>query len=248
MTFIRRLKRRFGITASRVAVRTRTPWYLRWGLIFGGIGLVIVGGWFMYDTGRSLAGFQSGRASADQAKLSEEIAHLRDENHDMRRQIAAQERQAQIEQSTHGSLATQMKTLTDENALLKEDLAFFQTLMTSTGESAGGVTINRFRVRSDSMPGEYRYQLLVVQARTRGKEFQGKLQLVVDIVQNGEARVLVLPHGEDKNAEFKLSFKFYQRVEGVFHLPPEAVVKRVSARVLENGIEGPRSSQTVNVS
>ena len=39
--------------------------------------------------------------------------------------------------------------LTDENALLKEDLAFFQTLMTTSGESAAGISINR----SISTPG-----------------------------------------------------------------------------------------------
>ena len=44
----------------------------------------------------------------------------------------------QIERATHGNLASQMKTLTDENALLKEDLAFFQTLMTSSGDAGRG--------------------------------------------------------------------------------------------------------------
>ena len=57
----------------------------------------------------------------------------------------------QIERATHGNLASQMKTLTDENALMKEDLAFFQTLMTSSGDAPGGISINRFRVRADAL-------------------------------------------------------------------------------------------------
>jgi hypothetical protein len=52
--------------------------------------------------------------------------------------------------------------------------------MTNNGDATGGVSINRFRVRADALPGEYRYQLLLVQSRTRSREFQGKLQLVVD--------------------------------------------------------------------
>jgi hypothetical protein len=67
------------------------------------------------------------------------------------------------------------------------------------------------------------------------------------MVQDGQPQVLVLPKGDEKGP-YNLSFKFYQRVEGVFHVPPEATVKRVQVRVLENGTESPKSSQTVNLS
>ena len=249
MTVLRQLKRKFGIAAPRVAVHTQAPWYLRWVLIVAGILCVIGVAWVTYDTGRALAGFQSGKAAAEQARLSEEVAHLRDENTELRSQLAALERQAQIEQATHGNLANQIKALTDENALLKEDLALFQTLMTSGGDSSGGgISINRFRVRPDALPGEYRYQLLIVQSRTRSREFQGKLQLVVDLEQDGQQQVLVLPRSDEKSAPYNLSFKFYQRVDGVFKVAPEASVKRVQVRVLENGTDTPKSSQTVNLS
>jgi len=247
VTVIRRLKRKFGIAAPRVAVRTHAPWYV-WGLaLLAAVGSTLVMAWYTFDQGRNLAGFQSGRAAAELAKLSEQVVHLRDENDELRSQLAAMERQIQIENATHGNLGNQLKALTDENALLKEDLAFFQTLMTVNGDSASGVSINRFRVHADALPGEYRYQLLLVQSRTRSREFQGKLQLVVDIVQDGQQQVLVLPQGEEKGP-YNLSFKFYQRIEGVFHVPPEATVKRVQVRVLENGTESPKSSQTVDVS
>lgn len=247
MTVIRQLRRRFGIAAPRVAVRTHAPWYMRWlGLLIASV-LTLVVAWYIFDRGRSNAGFESGRASAEMAKLSEQVAHLRDENEEMRSQLAAMERQMQIENATHGNLGTQMKALTDENALLKEDLAFFQTLMTAKGDTGSGVSINRFRVRADALPGEYRYQLLLVQSRSRSHEFQGKLQLVVDMVKDGQPHVLVLPRGDEKGP-YNLNFKFYQRIDGVFHVPPEATVKRVQVRVLENGVESPKSSQTVDVS
>jgi len=247
VTRIRRLTRRFGITAPKVAVHTQSPWYLRWGLICAALGVVLCIAWFTYDAGRSLAGFQSREAAAEQERLSEEVVHLKDENTELRSQLAGIEHQMQIESATHGNLATQMKTLTDENALLKEDLAFFQTLMTTSGESPAGISINRFRVRPDALPGEYRYQLLVVQARTHSREFQGTLQLVVDLDQDGDAKVLLFPRDGEKGSPYNLSFKFYQRVEGVFQVPAGATVKRVQVRVLENGTTVPKSSQTVNL-
>jgi hypothetical protein len=249
MTMLRTLKRRFGISAPRVAVHTQLPWYLRFVAIAVAGLFVLVVAWVTYKFGLSLAGFHSTRAAEEQARLSEEVSRLSAENEELRNKLAAAERQMQIEQSTQGNLMGQLKTLSDENALLKEDLAFFQTLMTSGGtDSPSGVTINRFRVRPDALPGEYRYQLLIVQSRTRSKEFQGRLQLVVDLVSNGQSRVLALPRAGDKAENYTLSFKFYQRVEGVFTVPADAQVQRVQVRVLEEGIDAPRSTQTVNLS
>jgi hypothetical protein len=232
MTMLRTLKRRYGITAPRVAVHTQAPWYLRWLALAVAVAVVAGFAWLTYDFGRSHGGFDSGEARAEQARLESLISELQTENGDLRDQLAAAERQVQIETATQGNLAGQLKVLTDENALLKEDLAFFQTLMTSSSEAPAGVTINRFRVHPDALPGEYRFQLLVAQSRGRSKEFQGRLQLIVDLVQDGQTQV----------------FKFYQRVEGTFTVPPEASVTRVQVRVLENGVEMPRASQTVNLS
>jgi len=249
MIWRRKLKRRFGIAAPRVAVRTQVPWHWR-AVLLAGAGAVLAGlAWLTYDFGLSLGGFHSGQAAVEQARLSEEIKRLVDENAALRGQLATVERQAQIETSTKGDLAGQLKTLSDENALLKEDLAFFQTLMSSGGgDAVNGVTINRFRVRPDALPGEYRYQLLVVQSRSRSKEFQGRLQLVVDVLRDGEPHVLVLPGAQDKPESYSLSFRFYQRVEGGFQVPAEARVTRVQVRVIENGVDGPRSSQSVTLS
>lgn len=248
MTVLRTLKRRYGIAAPRVAIHTQVPWYLRWVLLAVVVMVVLGLAWMTYDFGLSLAGFHSGQAAAEQARLEGEVARLQSDNNDLRNQLAAAERQVQIESATQGNLAGQLKALSDENALLKEDLAFFQTLMTSSNDAPGGVTINRFRVRPDALPGEYRYQLLVVQSRGRTKEFQGRLQLVVDAMQGGQQQVLQLPRPQDKRDPYLLVFKFYQRVEGTFRVPPDTKVIRVQVRVLENGVEMPRSSQTVELS
>lgn len=249
MTWRRRLKRRFGIAAPRVAVHTHLPWHWR-ALILASCTLALGAlAWATYDFGLNLGGFHSKQAAEDHARMSAELQRLQEENAELRSQVAALERQMQIEASTKGDLAGQLSALSDENALLKEDLALFQTLMNSSGGDAGhGVTINRFRVRRDGLPGEYRYQLLVVQSRTRSKEFQGRLQLVVDLLRDGEPHVLVLPGNQEKLDPYNLNFRFYQRVEGGFQVPAEAVVTRVQVRVLENGIDGPRSSQSVNLS
>jgi hypothetical protein len=248
MRWGRALRRRLAAPAARVAVHRHVPWYMRWSMLTLAFAGVVALTWGAYDLGRSNGGYDSSRAAAEESRLADTLAQLQEENRDLRSQLAGAERQMQIEQSMHGNLAGQMKTLSDENALLKEDLAFFQTLMDSKGNAGAGVTINRFRVRPEGMPGEYRYQLLVAQARTRGKEFQGRLQFVVDVLQDGQSKVVVLPEDKEKTAPYALSFKFYKRVEGAFRVPGDARVTRVQVRVLEDGVDSPRSFQTVSLS
>ena len=154
----------------------------------------------------------------------------------------------QIERATYGDLAKQVKSLTEENATLKEDLAFFQSLMPAAGKD-GAITINRFKLQPGALPGEYRYQLLLVHAGQRAKEFQGSLQFVLNLQQHDRKVVLTLPPENDKNArEYRLDFKFFQRLEGTFKIDADAEVKGLQVRVFENGSNAPKLTQTVNIS
>ena len=247
MTLIRVIKRRFGIAAPRVAIHTHVPWYWRWLSVAVFAGAVVGVGWLTYDFGRLYAGFDNSEAQRQKSHLEDVNSKLQVENAALRREIAAAERQLQIELATHGNLSGQIHNLAEENALLKEDLAFFQTLMASGGE-AGGISINRFRVEPDALPGEYRYRLLIAQSKQRVKDFRGRLQFIVDFEQDGKSEVISLPKGDEGSQAYNLAFKFYQRVEGTFLVPPGAVIKKVQVRVLETGNPAPVSTQSVSLS
>ena len=246
--FFRTLKRRFGIFAPRVAVHAHLPWYWRW-LGFIALGALVVGiGWTTYDYGMELAGFRQSEAQRVIARMSEEIQSRDARIGELRTQVAATERQLQIDRATYGDLGRQVKLLSEENAGLKEDLALFQSLMTS-GEKEIGLSINRFRVQPDSLPGEYRYRFLLVQSGQRVKEFQGTLQFVVNLEQGDRKFVVTLPLEEQKSAkEYQLNFKFFQRVEGTFKVAPGTVVRSLQVRVFESGSITPKLSQSVSVS
>ncbi len=246
--FIRALQRKFGISAPRMAVRTHVPWYWRWlGIIALGA-LVAAVGWATYDFGMEFAGFRQSEATRALARLNDEIRQRDTEIAGMRSKVAAAERQLQIERATYGDLAKQVKALTEENAALKEDLAFFQSLMPAGGRE-GAITINRFRVQQEALPGEYHYRLLLVQTGQRVKEFRGNLEFILNLEHNDRQFVLTLPPEHDKRAkEYQLNFKFFQRIEGTFKVAPGAVVKSMQVRVFENGANTPKLTQTANVS
>ena len=245
---IKRLKGMFGISAPRMAVRAAVPWYVRW-LVLTALALVIL---FMsraaYDFGKKFAGFDQSEADQEVQRLRESNAKMQQELAQTRGELAQSERLLQMERATYADLVKQMKTLTDDNAVLKEDLAFFQTLMPSGGKE-GGVAVNRFVVQNDGLPGEYRFRLLVTQTGQRTKDFQGSLQFVVNLQQDNKKIVMTLPAEDDQEGKgFKLDFRFYQRVEGTFRVGAGAVVKGMQVRVIENGSKEPKFTQSVNAS
>jgi hypothetical protein len=238
----------FGISAPRMAVRAAIPWYWRWLGVIALALVILMLSRVAYDFGKKFAGFDQSEADREAQSLGESNARLQQELAQARGQLAQGERQLQMERATYADLVKQMKALTGENATLKEDLAFFQTLMPSGGKE-GGVAINRFLVQNDALPGEYRYRLLLTQTGQRSKDFQGSLQFVVNLQQDNKKVVMTLPAEDDKDSRgFKLNFRFYQRIEGTFRVASNAVVKSMQVRVFESGSREPRLTQTANAS
>jgi hypothetical protein len=245
---IRKLRRKFSISAPRLAVRPHVPWYVRWAITLPFI--LAAGGvvWWAYDSGLELAGFHRGLAEQELEVLRSRVALLDAENAKMANQMASDERQAQIERSAMQETALQVKSLNEENERLKEDLSFFQNLPLTAGREAD-LSIHRMKVEADSLPGEYHCRLLLVQnVQQRGKEFQGNLQLLVNGEQDGKKVVIQFPQENASDvAAHQLSFKYYQRVDRVFKLPEDMHVESVQVRVFEKGAREPKVKQTVTV-
>lgn len=246
---IRKLKRKFSISAPRLSVRPHVPWYVRWAItlpfIFAAGGLV----WWAYDSGLELAGFHRGQAEKELEDLRDRVVFLEDENAKLANQVASYERQIQIDQSAMQETSNQARSLNEENAQLKEDVSFFQNLPLTAGQS-GDLSIHRLKVSADSLPGEYRCRMLLVQnVQQRGKEFQGSMQLLVSGEQDGKKVVLQFPQeNSPEAAAYQLGFKFYQRVEKSFTLPPEMKVESVQVRVFDKGAREPKAKQSAGLS
>jgi hypothetical protein len=237
----------FGVSASRVSIRPELPWYWRWlGIVVLGVVVVSVAN-AAYEYGKKFAGFDQGEADDKMAHLTEENARLQKENAEMQANLAKFDRQSQIDHASYDDMTAQVKALSNDNAALKEDLAFFETLMPAGGKE--GITISRFKITNDALPGEYRYKLLLLQTGSRAKDFQGSLQFVVNLNQGGTTVVMTLPaQGAQDSKLFRLGFRFYQRVEGTFRVDPGVVVKNVQVRVFEDGSPSPKLTQIATVS
>lgn len=243
----RRVKRRFGIAAPRLSVRLHMPWYLRWSMLvpflIGALGLA----WWAYGSGLELAGFHRSEAEQELVQLRERVEVLGAENESLKSQLVQYERMVQIEQSSNQETAKQLKTLSDENISLQEDLAFFQNLTAVRGKE-GELAVHRLKLERDRMPGEYRLRMLLVQGGQRAKEFSGSYQLVATVVEGGQRSTRLYPQDASGNAQFQLGFKYYQRVEKSLQLPPGAELESVQVRIFEQGAREPKLRQNVNLS
>ena len=132
---------------------------------------------------------------------------------------------------------------------MREDLAIFEKMLSTDWRTAPPLSIYRFKVEPDILPGEYRYHLLLLASGAgRDKEFHGRLELVVSLTANGKSAIMIFPKQGDASAgAFHLTFKRFQRVDGTFHVDPNSKVNSVQVRVYENGINHPRAAQSVNL-
>jgi hypothetical protein len=245
----RKLRQRFGIAAPTVAVRTQVPWYLRW------LGLAVMlafsaalAAW-MYDAGRRFAGFDRSEVEQEMNAARSELAKLHDELERLRAVANAADSKVSIERTAQQKLAQQIKGMEQENARLREELAIFESMLSSETSSAAPLSVLRFKVEPDVLPGEFRYRvMLLASGARRGKEFQGKLELVVGLTEDGRSAMITVPGTGDADASnFRLGFKHFQRIDGIFRVSPKAKLASVQLRVYETGSAEPKVTQNATL-
>jgi hypothetical protein len=248
MPVFRPLKRTLGLATRRMAVRPDVPWYWRSLQVGAGVLVLVALAWGLFEVFGGA--WQKPDSTAELARLHEQLQRQEAELAALRPRLAEADRQMHIDRAAAADFAKQVKALAFENAALKEDLAFFQSLMsTQAGGKEGVISVNRFRLKPETMAGEYRYQMLLVQTGQRVREFSGSVQFVLDVQHDGRKLVLVLPPEADREArDYRLNFKFFQRIEGTFKLTPGSVLRGMEVRVFENGGRTPKLTQILDVS
>ena len=245
LRLIKRIRGRFGISAPKMTVRTHLAWYWRWLGVVATLAVSLVVAAWLYDAGRRFAGFDRSETEQELSQLRAGVARLEEETRRLRAIADVGESRLRIEQSAQAQLGAQVKSLEEENTRLKEDLAFFENLT----PTADRLSIHRLKVEPDALPGEYRYRFLVLQGGRRDRGFQGSMQLVVSVQENGRDATLLIPdQASAGDPAYRLQFKYFRRVEGTFRVAPNAKVLSVQARVLEAGSDQARAIQSFSLS
>ncbi|MGZ5181888.1 MAG: DUF6776 family protein [Ramlibacter sp.] len=218
------IRRRLTISAPQMKVRSSMSWPLRWiamAMMLGFCGAISL---WTFELGKNLAGVDNGdRQELDQ--LRGEVARLRDDRDKAQSILNTSGSLLTAERSAQERLASQVRQLEAENRQLRDNLGFFEKLMPAGGNEPVAIR----GLQAEMLPGsQLRWQVLVMQAARNAPEFHGLLQLNVAGTLDGRPWSMDLPGGGRD-----LRFRQYGRLEGMVDLPNQAVVKNVSAKVVE---------------
>jgi hypothetical protein len=243
------IRQRFGIAAPRVEIHTQIPWYWRWAGIAVLVGIAAAAAAWIYDAGRRYAGFDRSEVLQELHGVRNELDSARAELERLRAIANAADSRVSIERTAQQKLAQQVGALEQENARVREELAMFEHMLASEERHTQTLAIYRFKVEPDVLPGEYRSRLLLLTPTARrGRDFTGRLELVVSLQEGGQGAMMSFPEpGDGAAPSFRLAFKYFRRVEGTFRVSPKAKVESVQVRVYETGSSQPRATHSVSL-
>jgi hypothetical protein len=233
----RLLRRRLTISAPTMAIRSHAPWPVRWAMAAIMLGFCAAIGLWAFEFGKSIAGLDSD-AKEELAQLKKEVGQLREERDKAQSIVNTSESLLTAEKSAQEKLGGQVKQLAAENRALREDLGFFEKLMPSGGKDS--VAIRGMQAEVLGGGTQIKWQVLVIQPVKNAADFNGKIELTLGGTQAGKPWSMPMLGGEQL-----LQFKQYRRLEGVVDLPPQVVVKTISAKITEGAVT--RAVQSVKI-
>lgn len=216
------LRRRLSVSAPRVIVRSHLPWPLRWAVLAVMLGFSAALALWAFEFGKEIAGLDR-NAHRELEQLRLEVAALRAGQEQALSVANTADSLVKAERAAQERLAQQVRQLEAENQALQSDLGFFEGLLPMAGE---GVQLRGLQADA-RVPGQLRYQLLLMQAGRASTDFQGRYDLVLSGTLEGRAWT------STRAGPKPLQFRQYARVEGSIDVPPDVMVKAVQARVYD---------------
>ena len=214
-----------------LVVKAHHPWKTRvvWILILIAL---LVGGWTLFEYGRSQAGYDSADAEQAREQLLDIKEELEEEIVELREKKALLERAAQIERQAYDELDATLKILQAEILELKEELAFYRGIV-SPREASTGLQLKKFSIEPNGPTRSYRYKVVLAQVLKNDRLATGRVKLLLDGMLAGEPKSLTLKDVTEKSIkELAYRFKYFQNLEGDIELPEEFVLLRATLKIL----------------
>ncbi len=204
------------------------PWPLRWAVVAIVLGFCASIGLWAFEFGKGIAGLD-GNATQELSSLREEVTRLRTERDKAQSVLNTSGSLLTAEKATQERLTAQIKVLEADNRALRDDLGFFEKLIPAGGAEGVAIRGLQAEVLSDTASGvQMKWQVLVIQPVKNAVEFNGKLEVTFAGTQNGKPWMMALPGGPQA-----MQVRQYRRIEGIVDLPPQVVVKNISAKVVD---------------
>ncbi len=216
-----------------LVVRPHRPIRFALGVILASMVTAIVT-WFLLDVTHWSVIRGRLKASAEQQQLMNTYKSLEQTNSDFREQMMALERTASLDKQTQTFLQNEIKSLQDEVFRLKGELAFYQGIMESAGQTKG-LDVQDIYIRGLAQANTYQLKLVLTHVADNDAEAEGSMNIIVEGTQNGAARILALNEiSAEGGSDVAYKFRNFKRFDASLQLPSGFAPKRVIVELQPN--------------
>jgi len=212
--------------------------------LFALLVVVLMSGWWLFDYGRSRAGFDGAAASGERERLVERIGQLEDEVTELRAQKAIHEQAREIDRHAYVQVEASLKEQQNEVLELREEVIFYRGIVGSS-DQVRGLQILSFLLEDNGGEGNYRYRLILNQLAKSNRVIKGRVRLTLIGLQ-GNTQV-ELPHADISKKSSKgelFRFKYFQELDGDIVLPEGFVPLRIKVEARSSG-KKPKSIERI---
>jgi uncharacterized coiled-coil protein SlyX len=220
--------------SRKLVIKHHSPLHI-FAVILACCALIIITIWIFLDESQ----WSYIKSSLSEAKKNKELWQ---ENQIMKNtvvkledRIVMLERTAQVERQTITNLQQEMMKQQDKIYRYRNELEFYQGIMTSAG-AAKGLNIQGLRIEEASQARSYYFSLILTHVSKSDKVAAGTLSILLEGVQGDAARTIDIQE-LTLSESLSLSFKFdsFKRVEGSIMLPEGFIPHRVVVRARQDG-------------
>ncbi len=214
-------------TPPQVVVRTYAPQRV-WIVVAALVAIVILGGYLLFEYGRSRAGFDQLAALRARVELGREIRERDAIIRELRRESAELATLRTSQAQERAELARTIGELQAEVARQAQQLAFYQGIVVQ-GANAAEAKVQQLRVVPGSAPGRFVVRFTLVQSGRPDRTISGRARLTVEGRRAAAPAVLDMAAlSGDPDFELPFSFRYFENLDPEIVIPdgfrPERII------------------------
>ena len=186
--------------------------------------------WVGYTLGSSGVRMPFSGASKSTAQLKNELSDANEEIRELEKEITRLIKSTEVEVQAAEQNKHALREKEIQLSKINEELVFYRSLL-APEKSGSGVEVRDFSLRA-SGESEYYYDFLLTQSSRNNRVAKGKVNVTIDGKQGDVMRRIQVTNAEPPLGEaLKYSFKYFQRLNGVFALPENFQPQQVMIEV-----------------
>ncbi|OGT92442.1 MAG: hypothetical protein A2286_14595 [Gammaproteobacteria bacterium RIFOXYA12_FULL_61_12] len=175
--------------------------------------------WLAFDYGRGRAGYDSGEAAVRLGELRDEIKVLDKEREQLKRRIAALERQDQVYKESELQMKNSMIGYQDEKLKLEKEVLFLRGVISGRPGRAQ-LRVHNLKTVADKTTGEYRLQFTIDQSMAGKRRVEGDAKIsLTGVGADGKETTLTMKEIAKGETLTKVGFLHFQKLDEIFKLP-----------------------------